>query len=130
MPDLTDARARLEEAADSYRVADSYGLGDDGANNDALESDLRALLSALSTADEALGITRAMYEGARADHHAAEAELSTAEAELVRVRENKRAAYIQGACAALTWMNCGMPMEDIEKAADDYARASLESSRG
>jgi hypothetical protein len=56
--------------------------------------------------------------------------LSTAEAELVRVRENKRAPYIQGACAALTWMNAGMPMEDIERAADDYVAGILAKGLG
>ena len=36
-----------------------------------------------------------------------------------------RAAYIAGCCAVLTWMNAGMPMDDLHKAADEYVSSVL-----
>lgn len=41
------------------------------------------------------------------------------------LREQVKAAYVAGCCAALTWMNAGMPMDDIVKASDEYVESVL-----
>ena len=106
MPDLTDdARARLGAWAallGSTRPRNivAHRIERDQARE--LATDLRALLSALSTA----------------------------EAELADVTDLVRNAYYDGACAALTNMNPETELETIMQAARAYVRASLESSRG